>query len=55
MEKRKKEAMNDIAIDIAGAVKEASIEMNCSIDRSREGIEDDEEEDEGDVEMQTKE
>ena len=55
MEKRKKEAMNDIATDIAGAVNEASIEMNCSIDRSREGIEDDEEEDEGDVEMQTKE
>ena len=34
----------DIATDIAGAVNEASIEMNCSIDKSREGIEDEDEE-----------
>ena len=48
----------DIATDIAGAVNEASIEMNCSIDKSREGIEDEDEEEEeekGDIEMKTKE
>ena len=49
-----KKAKQDIATDIAGAVNEASIEMNCSIDKSREGIEDEEEE-KGDIEMKTKE
>ena len=52
IEKKKKEASNDIATDIAGAVNEASIEMNCSLDKSREGIDVDDEE--GDVEMKTK-
>ena len=33
-----KKAKQDIATDIAGAVNEASIEMNCSIDKSREGM-----------------
>lgn len=62
IEKTKKEQMNDIATDIAGAVNDASLEMNASIDRSREefGVsssddDDDEMEDEGDVEMKTKE
>ena len=49
-----KKAKQDIATDIAGAVNEASIEMNRSIDKSREGIEDEEEE-KGDIEMKTKE
>lgn len=47
------EKKTDIATDIAGAVNEASIEMNCSIDKSREGKEDEEEK--GDIEMKTKE
>ena len=63
IEKKKKEQMNDFATDIAGAVNDASLEMNASIDRSREefGVsssdddDDNEMEDEGDVEMKTKE
>lgn len=52
----KKKSKHDIATDIAGAVNEASIEMNCSIDKSREGLEDDDEEEKGeDIEMKTKE
>lgn len=63
MEKKKKEQVNDFATDIAGAVNDASLEMNASIDKSREefGVsssddddDDNEMEDEGDVEMTTK-
>ena len=62
MEKKKKEQVNDFATDIAGAVNDASLEMNASIDKSREEFgmsssDDDygnEMEDEGDVEMTTK-